>query len=224
MQTHSCFYFPTRALILAYVCNMCLFSVLCHLPNASLYPLTLFASYLIAFLLSSSYLVLPYSTLTLLRDFAWSSFASPYPHLPFPLTISPLFLTPHFCIPFPSFSLLTFSPPFTHTHTHTHTHTNTHTHTHTHTVPDGGYGEDEDCLNAEDEEYRAVLERMESDGKYGREPMLRVNTVKFIFLHVILLSTNLFIFSYDILIITYLFTNLFFFLTFFYIIILLVLF
>ena len=34
------------------------------------------------------------------------------------------------------------------------------------TVPDGGYGEDEDCINAEDEEYRAVLERMEADGKY----------------------------------------------------------
>jgi hypothetical protein len=33
------------------------------------------------------------------------------------------------------------------------------------TVPEGGYGEDEDCLNAEDEEYRAVLERMEQDGK-----------------------------------------------------------
>ena len=32
------------------------------------------------------------------------------------------------------------------------------------TVPDGGYGEDEDCINAEDEEYRAVLERMEADG------------------------------------------------------------
>ena len=37
------------------------------------------------------------------------------------------------------------------------------------TVPDGGYGEDEDCLNAEDEEYRSVLERMESDGKYRHE-------------------------------------------------------
>ena len=32
------------------------------------------------------------------------------------------------------------------------------------TVPEGGYGEEEDCINAEDEEYRAVLERMEKDG------------------------------------------------------------
>mmetsp|Transcript_3899 Transcript_3899/g.4034 ORF Transcript_3899/g.4034 Transcript_3899/m.4034 type:complete len:868 (+) Transcript_3899:3-2606(+) len=30
-------------------------------------------------------------------------------------------------------------------------------------VPDGGYNEDEDCINAEDEEYRAVLERMDGD-------------------------------------------------------------
>jgi hypothetical protein len=30
-------------------------------------------------------------------------------------------------------------------------------------VPEGGYGEDEDCANVEDEEYRAVLERMEKE-------------------------------------------------------------
>lgn len=32
-------------------------------------------------------------------------------------------------------------------------------------VPDGGYNEDEDCLNAEDEEYREVLKRMEKKQK-----------------------------------------------------------
>ena len=30
-------------------------------------------------------------------------------------------------------------------------------------VPDGGYNEDEDCLNAEDEAYRAVLEKMQKE-------------------------------------------------------------
>jgi hypothetical protein len=37
-------------------------------------------------------------------------------------------------------------------------------------VPEGGYDEDEDCVNAEDEEYRAVLERMakEVDGGGGK--------------------------------------------------------
>ncbi len=32
-------------------------------------------------------------------------------------------------------------------------------------VPDGGYNEDEDCLNAEDEEYRAVLESVTKEDK-----------------------------------------------------------
>lgn len=32
-------------------------------------------------------------------------------------------------------------------------------------VPDGGYGEEEDCINPEDEEYRSVLERMTGEEK-----------------------------------------------------------
>ena len=31
-------------------------------------------------------------------------------------------------------------------------------------VPEGGYGEDEDCLNAEDEDYRTMLETLEKEG------------------------------------------------------------
>ena len=30
-------------------------------------------------------------------------------------------------------------------------------------MPDGGYGEEEDCLNAEDESYRQALEQMGKD-------------------------------------------------------------
>lgn len=36
-------------------------------------------------------------------------------------------------------------------------------------VPDGGYNEDEDCLNAEDEEYRQMLESMDNEEKAKRE-------------------------------------------------------
>ena len=33
-------------------------------------------------------------------------------------------------------------------------------------VPDGGYGEDEDCVNAEDEEYRQMLERFKNGDEF----------------------------------------------------------
>lgn len=36
-------------------------------------------------------------------------------------------------------------------------------------VPDGGYGEDEDCVNAEDEEYREMLEQMDKEERVKRE-------------------------------------------------------
>lgn len=36
-------------------------------------------------------------------------------------------------------------------------------------VPDGGYNEDEDCLNAEDEEYRQMLESMDNEDKAKRQ-------------------------------------------------------
>jgi len=39
-------------------------------------------------------------------------------------------------------------------------------------VPDGGYDEDEDCINAEDESYREALEVMEKEEKVKRELFL----------------------------------------------------
>ena len=39
-------------------------------------------------------------------------------------------------------------------------------------VPDGGYDEDEDCLNAEDETYRAALESMDKEERVKRELFL----------------------------------------------------
>ena len=92
------------------------------------------------------------------RTCGWS-----FTPLPFPLPTSSLHFNPLTYLSSPThFSLHLISPitsppipPFTSSFTCAFT------------VPDGGYGEDEDCLNAEDEEYRAVLERMESDGKYG---------------------------------------------------------
>ena len=36
-------------------------------------------------------------------------------------------------------------------------------------VPDGGYDEDEDCINAEDEEYRKVIDQMDKEQKVKRE-------------------------------------------------------
>ncbi len=36
-------------------------------------------------------------------------------------------------------------------------------------VPDGGYDEDEDCVNAEDEEYRAALEEMDKEDRVKKE-------------------------------------------------------
>lgn len=36
-------------------------------------------------------------------------------------------------------------------------------------VPDGGYDEDEDCLNAEDEEYRKAIEKMTKEERVKRQ-------------------------------------------------------
>jgi len=36
-------------------------------------------------------------------------------------------------------------------------------------VPEGGFGEDEDCVNVEDEEYRANLERIEKEERVKKE-------------------------------------------------------
>ena len=50
-------------------------------------------------------------------------------------------------------------------------------------VPEGGYGEEEDCINAEDEEYRAVLERMEKDGNDFLRRIIQNDTDKLYIIH-----------------------------------------